>query len=366
MCGFSFVVFFSIFQFVPTAPFRVADLGGSTLSAGLFLGGLTLSSAASSPFTGAIADRFGRRRTLLVASLVIGAITLGYSRLSSFGLMIAAVLVHGVFWSALLNASAAHLTSLIPLERRAEGLAYWGLSSVIATAVAPPVAFWMMQRGGWTLVCVACTTLNLMMFAIAWSLEERRTATVHQSARAALEWRVLVLAGTLFLYSFGYGAITGFSAVYADALHVTPKSIYLTTIGIVMLLTRPFSGRIADRLGYRRVLIPALCAMTIGLALLTGATARTPLMLSAAFFGLGFGTAYPVFVAYVMRDISDARRGAAIGAGLAAIDTGIGVGSVGVGWIIQRFGFGPAFGTAAVLSAIALPYFVIVDRRLRR
>jgi MFS family permease len=366
MCGFSFAVFFSIFQFVPTAPFRVAELGGGTLAAGLFLGGLTLSSAVSSPFTGVIADRIGRRLTLLVASAIIGGITLQYAWLSSFPLMIALVVVHGVFWSALLNASAAHLTNLIPVQRRAEGLAYWGLSSVIATAAAPPVAFWMMARGGWPLVCLACTTLNAVMFSIAWTLHDPRPTAAAPAPGAAIEWRVLVLAVTLFLYSFGYGAITGFSAVYADALQVSPKSLYLTTIGIVMLLTRPFSGRIADRFGYRRVLLPALAAMALGLALLTFATARVPLVVSAAFFGLGFGTAYPVFVAYVMRDISDARRGAAFGAVLAAFDTGIGAGSIGVGWLIQRFGFGAAFGTAAVLSAIALPYFVLADRHLRK
>jgi hypothetical protein len=60
-----------------------------------------------------------------------------------------------------------------------------------------------------------------------------------------LEWRVLALAVTLFLYTFGYGSITTFSAVYAEAIGVAPKSIYLTTLGVVMLLTRPFSGRLA-------------------------------------------------------------------------------------------------------------------------
>ena len=59
------------------------------------------------------------------------------------------------------------------------------------------------------------------------------------------------------------------------------------------------------------------------------------------------------------------RMGAAFGAILAAFDTGVGSGSTAAGWLIQRFGFAVAFGTAAAISAIALPYFVIVDRRLR-
>jgi len=180
-----------------------------------------------------------------------------------------------------------------------------------------------------------------------------------------VEWRVLVLSITLFLYSFGYGAITSFSAMYADALGVSPKSIYLTLLAIVILLTRPLSGPLADRIGYRRVFMPCLAVIAVGLALLSAASSLAWLVVSAIVFGIGFGTAYPVFVAYVMRDISAARRGAAFGAILAAFDTGIGTGSTTVGWLIEHYGFAAAFGAAAALSAIALPYFVVVDRRLR-
>ena len=38
---------------------------------------------------------------------------------------------------------------------------------------------------------------------------------------------MLGLSLTLFLYSFGYGAITSFSAMYADAIGVTPEERYI-------------------------------------------------------------------------------------------------------------------------------------------
>src|SRR5262249_28903787 len=49
MCGFTFTVFLSLFQLLPTAPFRILDLGGSKAIAGLFLGALTYASALSAP-----------------------------------------------------------------------------------------------------------------------------------------------------------------------------------------------------------------------------------------------------------------------------------------------------------------------------
>ena len=47
-----------------------------------------------------------------------------------------------------------------------------------------------------------------------------------------------MLAPSLFLYSYGYGAITTFTAVYADATGIRPKSLYLTTLAIALLVTR--------------------------------------------------------------------------------------------------------------------------------
>jgi MFS family permease len=374
MCGFTFTVFLSAFQLLPTAPFRILELGGTTFASGLFLGFLTYASALSAPLTGAIADRIGRRRTLIVASAVIMLCAIGYGTTTSYRVMLALVIVHGVFWSGLLSASAAYLTSLLPERRRAEGISYWGLSSVAAIAVAPPMAFWIMQHGGWRWICISCGILNVMMGGIAFYLEDSpaggtelpppRDPTSAAPSRL-VEWRVLALSLTLFLYSFGYGAITSFSAMHADAIGVTPKSLYLTALAVVILLTRPLSGKLADRIGYRRVFMPCLILIAIGLAILATGSTRFSLVASAAFFGVGFGTAYPVFVAYVMRDVNAARRGAAFGAILAAFDTGIGTGSTTVGWLIQRFGFPTAFGVAAALSAVSLPYFIVADRKLR-
>ncbi len=215
MCGFTFTVFLSAFQLLPTAPFRIHELGGSTFASGLFLGFLTYASAFSAPLTGALSDRIGRRRTLVIASSVILLCAIAYALTSSYRLMLALVVVHGVFWSALLSASAAYLTGLLPERRRAEGIAYWGLSSVAAIAVAPPIAFWLLERGGWRWICISCGALNVLMGAIAWNLDPDQSPTHHVSHAPIplIEWRVLVLSLTLFLYSFGYGAITSFSAI---------------------------------------------------------------------------------------------------------------------------------------------------------
>jgi len=366
MCGYSFTVFLSAFQLLPTAPFHILDLGGSTFASGLFLGFLTYSSAVSAPLTGALADRLGQRRILIVTSLALAGFSVGYAVIADYRLVLALAIVHGVFWSGLLSASAAYMTNLLPERRRAEGIGYWGLSTVVAVAVAPPIGFWIYKHG-WFWLCVVGAALNLLMAGIAFRLRRDpapRAMAAGPHGRGLLEWRVLAISLSLFMYSFGYGGITSFTAMYADANGVTPKSLYLTATAIVILVTRPLAGRLGDRFGYKRVFVPCLVLISAGLSCLAIGGTRAWMLTSAVLFGTGFGTAYPVYVGYVMQRVAPDRRGAAFGAILAAFDTGIGTGSTGMGWLIGRVGFASAFGFAAALSALALPYFLAADRAL--
>jgi MFS family permease len=362
MCGFTFTVFLFTFQLLPTAPYHIIDLGGSTATAGLFLGFLTYSSAFSAPLTGAIADRLGQRRILIVTSLALAVFSVVYALLSDVRIMLAVAILHGIFWSGLLSASSAYMTHLLPEHRRAEGIGYWGLSTLLAVAVSPSVGFWIYRRG-WTWVCAFAAILNLVMASIAWRLKEHPPFEEDEAhpRTGFLEWRVLIVSITLALYSFGYGGITSFAAMYADA-NGAPKGLYLTAFAIVILATRPIFGRLGDRFGYRQVFIPCLVLISCGMALLSFGGTRSWMLMSALVFGVGYGTAYPTYVGYVMRGVRADRRGAAFGAILAAFDTGIGTGSTLMGWIIDRHGFASAFGTAAALSALALPYFLVLDR----
>src|SRR4051794_23656940 len=194
MCGFSFTVFLSAFQLLPTAPFHILALGGGTSAAGLFLGFLTYASAFSAPITGSLADRVGTRKILIVASIAITVFSIAYALIPSYKVMLALVLVHGLFWSGLLTGSAAYMTNILPESRRAEGIAYWGLSTIAAIAVAPTIGFWMFHFG-WRALCLEAAGLNIVMAIIAWCLPTQviPAAPGGHRPRRLVEWRIVAL-----------------------------------------------------------------------------------------------------------------------------------------------------------------------------
>jgi MFS family permease len=393
MCAYSFTVFISVFQLLPTAPYHVLDLGGSTTAAGLFLGCLTFSSALSAPLTGAIGDRFGQRRVLMFVSAVSAVFSLGYALITNIPFLLTVVVLHGLFWSALLSASGAYMTATIPESRRAEGISYWGMTSTIALATAPSIGFWVYQHGWWTL-CLELITLNVVMAVVAWRLPDDRVGVAashagamhsalphphlrepltafaasagkpHAPPRRIVDWRVLILAMTMALISFGYGALTSFSALFADALHITPRGLFLMVMAGAMLAIRLMLGRSIDGFGHRRVLVMCLAAPAAGLLVLASANGPIVFITAAVLFGLGMSLMYPAFTAYILRHVAFNRRGAAFGAMLCAYDTGVGSGSSVTGWLIHRFGYRPAFIVAGLVALLALPYFLVAERQL--
>jgi MFS family permease len=365
MCGFSFSVFLAAFQLFPTAPLHILELGGSEAVAGMFLGLMTYASAISAPFTGALADRIGKHRVLLICSLAAAGFSAAYAVIGDVVLLFGVVALHGVFWSGLLTSAGAYLADIIPPHRRAEGLGYYGLATVSAIAVAPTLGIWM-YRFGWSAVCLSAGLLNLVMAAIAYRLPDTRPPDRRPapfSMRNAVEWRVFALSVTLFLYAFGYGGVTSFAALYAAANDVTPRGIFFAVFAGTSMVVGLVTGPLGDRLGHVRLLYPALALIAAGYGLLVVGGTRPWLVLSALVFGVGFRSAYQFFTAHVLQHVDASRRGAAFGGILAALDTGIGTGSIAMGWIIHRYGFRHAFGTAACLAAVSLPYFFVVGRR---
>jgi MFS family permease len=208
--------------------------------------------------------------------------------------------------------------------------------------------------------------LALAMALVAFTLEDDRLARKAAAPRAGplVEWRVIVVAVTLFMYSFGYGGVMSFAALYADANGVTPRGLYFTCFALTIVASRPFSLRMADRVGHARLFVPCLVLVVAAYALLAVGGTLPLLASSAVVFGAGFGSAYPMFAAMVTHEIAPERRGAAFGGIIAAFDTGMGTGSIATGWIVEHFGFRPAWALAASLALFSIPYFLVVAPRL--
>ena len=312
MFGFSFTVFLSAFQLLPTAPFHILSLGGSSTQAGLFLAFLTYSSATSAPFMGGVADRLGKRRILLVSSLAISVFSALYAIIPAYQVILGLVVVHGLFWSGLLSASGAYITEVIPASRRAEGLSYYGFASIIAVAVAPSIGLWVFDNGGWRALSAEAMVLNLVMAAIAWRLppDAAHGGGLPERLHHLVEWRVLISARhvvPVFLQLRGHHQLR--CGLRRPARRHAEGAV-LHGVRIAIIVTRAVHRPLCRPGGPQRLdrAVPGRGRGRRGAAL--ARHSRAGFIASAFVFGIGFGSAYPIFVAHLMKKVADraARR----------------------------------------------------------
>ena len=179
-----------------------------------------------------------------------------------------------------------------------------------------------------------------------------------------MSWRVIAVASTIYLLALGYGGVQSYAALLAIERGVRPASLFFTAFALTVVASRVFVGRIADLRGPLVLMVPALLLAPAGYALLAFAHTAGATLLAAIFFALGFGTAYPTFVTWVLARTDARRRGATFGSVLFALDTAIGSGSLLVGRVGERAGLGTAFLVAAAAAALALPAFLATRRLL--
>jgi MFS family permease len=363
---FAFVTFFSAFQLLPAIPFRIMQLGGSTAQAGWFLGVYTYASAFAAPLMGSLADHIGRKRQLIISSIAFIGFSIAYGVVTWLPALLAIGAVHGALWSGLTAAASAIMSDYIPASRRNQGLAWWGIASTAAVAVAPAVGLWVFLHWGWRAVCGEMVVLSICMLIGASLLRtsEPKAAAVKPKLSEAWDWRVTQTALSLTVATFGYGGITSYSAIVAMQRHIEPRSIYLTVFAVTIVIYRVLFSHLGDRFGTKAVLYPSLTLIPVAFALLAIATVRWEMVASAVLFGLGFGAAYPAFATFILSNTDENRRARTFGSIVWAFDTGIGTGSLVIGALGEHYSLRLAFLIAAALSCGSIPIFMWSSRRL--
>ena len=362
----NFAVFLAAFQLFPTIPFHLLSLGAGRAGAGLFLTVYTWASALSAPFTGAIADRLGKRRVLIVACVAFGGFSLLYGIVRPVPLLLAVACLHGFFWSGMLSATGALITDVIPPARRAEGIGYYGISATASVAVAPAIGL-AVYHHGWLALMLELAALALLLAVMALFVRETAAPAREGAPRLheAIRWRVVASASGLFLVAASYGAITSYAALLATDRGIAPRSLFFTVFALTVIATRIVLPHLVDRGGRpERLLMGSLLLVPPGLLLLGLAHTRGATVVAAIVFATGFGSAYPTFMSWVLARTDARHRAATFGSVLLAFDTAIGLGSLVVGRLGERLGLGGAFLVLAALSTLAVPSFLLTRRLL--
>jgi EmrB/QacA subfamily drug resistance transporter len=155
---------------------------------------------------GALGDHFGRRRLLVIGTILFGIASLTCALAPSLPLLLAARGVQGVGAALLLPNSLALLNAAYSGEKRGRAVGIWAAAGAAAAAIAPLIGGWLVGTVGWP--AIFYINLPLALGAILLALrfvDESREAGAGRTDYAG------ALLATAGLGSLTYG-LTSWSA----------------------------------------------------------------------------------------------------------------------------------------------------------
>jgi MFS family permease len=331
-------------------------------------------SFASGPVGGTLADRIGRRRTMLFSQFsgALAMLALGAAR-EPIHVGIAAF-VMGLLCDLRRPAINAAVSDLVPAEdrKRAYGLLYWAVNigfagSALLTGAVAKVSF------QFVFVCDAATTALFGFIVLAGVPETMPSAPsgLERSGPFPYFDRVfMAYVGVCFVIILVFSQ--GFAPLPLDlAAHGIDPSTYGSLIAINGVLVVALQPLATERLARARPdVVLAIAAALIGLGMGANAIARTPLTYA---MGIVLWTAGEIAMApvgpAVVADLSPAsQRGAYQGAYQAAWGGSAFFAPLLGSFLLGRFGsyglWGSCFAAGLVAAAGQLGIGTLVRRRL--
>ena len=133
------------------------------------------------------------------------------------------------------------------------------------------------------------------------------------------------------LCTITFGAIVAFLPFFAE--NIPDFGLYYTAYALASVAVRLPLGRISDRVGHTRIILPGMLVLSAALALLSQSRAFWMLMVSGVLYGVGFSSVYPSLTALLVERVRDDARARGLAWFTASFDLGITVGSFAFGFI---------------------------------
>ena len=137
------------------------SLGASVVTLQWTLTGYLLTVAALLLLSGALADRFGRRRVLVTGLFVMLASSVLCAVAPSVGVLIVARVAQGVGGAMVVPSSLALLNGTLRVADRARGIGIWAGLETLGTTVGPYAGGWLVDHASWRWVFVIDVPLIL-------------------------------------------------------------------------------------------------------------------------------------------------------------------------------------------------------------
>jgi DHA1 family multidrug resistance protein-like MFS transporter len=373
MVGIQFIMTMSVSFLSPIIPLMLPELGVETVEGigiwtGIITGSTSFVAAFASPLWGRIADRHGRKLSLLRASAAIGVFTGLMGLAQDVWQFFGARAVMGVF--AGFTASAiALVASQVPERRLGWALGWLSTGQLVGSLVGPVVGGLLADLTGsyrtpffWT-AGVTAIALVLVWWIVDEDFTPPQATGKGQSTLGALRVLaassgIMALFFVLLMAQFSVRTVQPVVTLFVQELIGNPPQIAtlagiaFSITGLANLIAAPFLGNRSDVIGYRRVLLISLAGSAATSIPQVWVESYWLFLAERFAVGLFIGGILPTANALIGRSVPRESRGSVYGMTASATFMGNSLGPLMGGLVAASLGVRWVFAlTAALLVA---------------
>ncbi|MGE7693704.1 MFS transporter [Lysinibacillus sp. NPDC094177] len=370
----NFLVFTAFFYLLVTLPiYALKELHGAESEAGLITTVFLIASILTRLFAGKWIEKVGKY-TAFISSLIVlfAASILYFIPESLIGLLILRFF-HGIGFGMATTSTGAIVADLIPESRKGEGMGYYGLTLNLAMAIGPFLGLTVMQQteaNVMFIINVFCALFALVagLFVklpkVAFMPE--RVIKRKKSMEIGYYLEISAIPVSLVSAFFGliYSGIISFVSIYAKEQSLVEAAGYFFVVyAVVLLISRPFTGKWYDLLGANIIIYPAILCFGVGTFLLSISNTSLLFLTSAALIGLGWGTMFPSFQTIAIQVAPPKKRALATATFLSIYDFGFGIGSFIFGIAAAKIDHGSLYFYCSFLIIIGIGVYYLLHGR---
>lgn len=334
-----FFSFLGIGASLTTIPFFVLrTLRRDSVAVGTAVALLSLAVVIARPVAGRLADRYGYKLIMLVGALTCAVAGALYAVASSFELVLAVRVLHGIGEALTFQAGLTWMAAIVPQDRRGQlmgllGVAMW--SGITLGGITAPL---IMQAAGFAPVWVFCALTPLIGLAVIAS-KPKPDQKYANTRHAIFPPSALIPGIALALASAGYVALASFVALHLAQRGIVNGIVAFNAFGFTYVGVRLKWGRLSDTVGPYRVALWSGLVEALGLLLVGIAPNLVVAVIGGLVTGAGLSLLFPALTLVVMDNTEKAQHGTALGMYTSFWDLGLAAGAPLAGFIAGLWGY---------------------------
>lgn len=319
---------------------------------------------------GRVISDLGSKSVLGFGTIFFVVVLVLYFMAVSLPLLILVRLLHGMAHGVVSTATGTIVAQTLPQRRRGEGIGYYGLSIVMASAIGPFIGILLIQLVDFKTVFLFTTLLAAASLGISFLVqapaqlapqeeEEKKVHRFHLSN--FFEFKSIPISVIALIVGFSCSVIIAFISIYTRELRLEKAAgLYFVVSAVATLVTRPIAGRLLDIRGDNFVVYPCLLIYALGMFLFSQANHGIFLVLAGALVGIGYGNFMSSAQTIALSATIPRRFGLATATYYVFLDFGIGVGPYLLGLLVPYTGYRGLYVTMAILALATVPLYYLL------